>query len=129
MGELENRVSSAEQPSASDAASTVHAYLHALLQGEQGDSDSYWTGGHAPPRPDDALLRAILADIRGLRINNELPIPLDQEQPTQSLEIPVHLRITTDDGPRNLRGWYRVRLRVDAGSWELTSASLQPVLE
>lgn len=115
--------------SSGDAASTVHSYVHALMQAGGGDSNSYWVGGHAPPRPDDAVLRALIPDIRNLRINNDAAIPLDKEQPPQALEVPVHLRIRTDTGTRHLRGWYRLRPRIDGSGWEITSASLQPVLD
>lgn len=119
-------------PSASNprtvAASTVHGYLHALLESDRSRSDAFWAGGKPPPQPDDAVLRS-LEGIRSLRVNNDAGIALDQERPTRALEIPVRLRVSTDDGVRQLRGWYRVRQRVDGSGWEITSASLQPVLD
>lgn len=112
-----------------NAASTVHSYLQALVQVDKGDPDGFWSGGLPPPQPDDAVLRSLLPDIRSLRINNDAAIALDRELPPRSMEIPVRLRIGTDAGPRVLHGWYRVRQRVDGSGWEITSASLQPVLD
>lgn len=111
----------------SQAVSTVHAYL-ALVAGKDWEkADAYWTGGKPSPRPDDYSVRGI-EDLRSLRINNESPKPLDNQSPTQSVEVPVILRIRKQGSPYEIKGWYRLRQKVGADGWEITSASLQPTL-
>ena len=109
------------------ATAVVHEYIGVLLNDRQAAA-KFWAGGSFPPRPDDAVLHA-LNEVRNLRITNGAGIALDQNQPPQAIEIPVQLRISTADGLVRLHGWYRVRPRVGSGDWEITSASLQPVLD
>lgn len=113
---------------AEQAASTLHAYLGALPGADRSRADAYWAGGGPGSRPDDAVLRG-LADLRGMRIQNDPPQALDRESPPRAFEIPVHLRLDTDGGPGRMQGWYRLRARVDGQGWEITSAELRPVLD
>jgi hypothetical protein len=110
-----------------NAVSVVHTYVTTLLNDPERAGE-FWAGGRLPPRPDDAVLHT-MSGIRNLRIDNDAGIALDQEDPPQALEIPVRVRISTDSGPVILRGWYRVRPRIGSSEWEITSASLQPVLQ
>lgn len=110
------------------AASTVHAYLQALLAGGAA-SDRFWTGGKPAPHPDDAGLRSALGDTTALRIFTRQPVALDRETPAHAVEVPVELRLSDAGGTRNFKGWYRLRRTLDGEGWELTSASLQPQLK
>ena len=113
--------------SVSASVSTLHAYVAAVAGKDWIKADAHWTGGKAPPRPDDFALRGI-EDLRSMRINNESPIPLDRESPARSVEIPVTLRIRKDTGAYEIRGWYRLRRKIGGDGWEITSASLQPAI-
>ncbi|AKC88412.1 hypothetical protein WQ53_13660 [Pseudoxanthomonas suwonensis] len=117
----------ASSRAAEQAASTLHAYLGALPGADHGRADAYWAGGGPGNPPDDAVLRGITG-LRGMRIQNDPPQALDRESPPRAFEIPVHLRLDTAAGPVRMQGWYRLRARVDGQGWEITSASLQPVL-
>ncbi len=110
------------------ATSTLHAYFPALLDSDRGKSDAFWSGGRAPPQPDDALVRG-WRDVRSLRVQNDLGKALDDRHPPTAVEIPVRLTARTDSGVLQARGWYRLRPKVDGTGWEITSASLQPVLD
>jgi len=111
------------------AVSQLHDYLGALGADDRARADAQWSGGRPPPRADDYALRA-LDNLSALRIQNERPVPLDKQLPSASLEIPVRLRASLDDGQtRQLQGWYRLRRKVDGSGWEITSASLQPQLD
>ncbi len=111
----------------SASVSTVHAYLAAVAGKDWAKADAYWSGGKAPPRPDDFAMRGI-EDLRSLRIDNESPKSLDSESPPHSVEIPVTLRIRKDNGAYEIRGWYRLRRKIGGDGWEITSASLQTSL-
>lgn len=117
-----------EKATHAQAASTLHAYLRAIAAKQWGEADGYWTGGKAPSQPGDASVRAV-QDLRSLRIQNGSPKPLDQESPARSIEIPVNLRIGKTTGITEINGWYRMRRKVRADDWEITSASLQPALD
>lgn len=110
------------------AVSTVHSYLAALPRGEQGDANTFWTGGRPSPVPDDANLREIQG-LDSMRIQTSVPTALDRELPTRAVEVPVTLTARTAQGTRHFSGWYRLRPRVDGSGWEITSASLQPALD
>lgn len=110
------------------AASTLHAYLGALPATDRSRADAYWSGGNPGAPAGDALLRGI-ADLRGLRIQNDPPLALDRESPPRAFEIPVRLRVETGGGVHRLQGHYRMRARIDGQGWEITSAALQPQLD
>lgn len=112
----------------SQAASTLHAYLAVVAGKDWSKADTYWSGGKAPPRPDDYAVRSI-EDLGSMRINNQAPEPLDQETPTRAVEIPVTLRVRGSNGIREISGWYRLRRKVSDDGWEITSASMQPSLD
>lgn len=114
-------------PAFREAASTLHAYLAALLNPGPA-SDAFWVGGKPAPRPDDAVLRS-LQGLHGLRVENDAPHALDREDPPHAIEVPVRLTASTPEGHRRFIGWYRLRARVDGRGWEITSASLQPVID
>lgn len=109
------------------AAPVIHAYLQALFE-NNGQADAFWAGGRPSPQPDDAGLRAVLPTMTSLRVHNGKAIALDRESPPQALEIPVDIRLGSDAGNQRFKGWYRVRPRIGADGWEITSASLQPEL-
>lgn len=113
---------------AEQAASTLHAYLGALPGADRSRADAYWAGASPGTPAGDALLRGI-ADLRGMRIQNDAPVALDRESPPRAFEIPVRLRLDTEAGQGRIQGWYRLRARVDGQGWEITSASLQPALD
>ena len=110
------------------ASSTLHAYLGALPEADRSRADAYWAGGGPGSMPGDAALRTI-PGLRSMRIRNEPPVALDRESPPRAYEIPVDLRLDAAAGPRQMRGWYRMRARIDGQGWEITSASLEPVLD
>lgn len=119
----------AQAEAMSQAVSQLHGYLGAIGAKDWDKADSYWSGGKPPPRPDDYPVR-VLADMQALRIQNDRPQPLDSEQPSNAIEVPVRLRATLDSGDsRQLAGWYRLRRKVDGSGWEITSASLQPRID
>jgi hypothetical protein len=118
----------ASADAATRAASTLHAYLGALPGSDRSRADAYWAGGKPGTPADDVLLRS-LTGLRGMRIENDPPLALDRESPPRAFEIPVRLRLDTEDGLRRAQGAYRLRARVDGQGWEITSASLQPALD
>jgi len=113
---------------AQQAASTLHAYLGVLPRADRSAADAFWSDGRPGSPAGDAVLRGV-ADLRGMRILNDAPKALDRESPPRAFEVPVRLRLDTGDGTRQLHGWYRLRARIDGQGWEITSASLQPVLD
>ncbi|WP_428977403.1 MULTISPECIES: hypothetical protein [Xanthomonas] len=110
-----------------EASATVQRYLGALPGAARADADALWTGGRPSPVPDDAALRGI-GDIRSMRINNDPPVPLDQEHPPRRIEVPVRIVVRTGAGTQQLVGAYRLQPRAGSDSWEIYSATLQPVL-
>ena len=110
------------------AASTLHSYLAAVAGKDWNKADTFWTGGKAPPRPDDYAVRGI-EDLGSMRITNRAPEPLDQEIPTRAVEIPVTLLVRGNGGAREIKGWYRLRRKIDGAGWEITSASMPPSLD
>ena len=109
------------------ASATVQRYLGALPGSARADADALWTGGRPSPMPDDAALRSI-GNIQSMRINNDPPIALDQQHPPRLIEVPVQLTVRTTTGTQRLIGAYRLQPRVGSDSWEIYSATLQPVL-
>ncbi|WP_323134203.1 hypothetical protein [Xanthomonas campestris] len=109
------------------ASATVQRYLGALPGAARGDADALWSGGRPAPVPDDAALRGI-GNIQSIRINNDAPIALDQEQPPRRIEVPVQLIVRTDTGTQRLVGAYRLQPRSGSDDWEIYSATLHPVL-
>jgi hypothetical protein len=110
------------------AASTVHAYLAAVVDRNWRKADAFWSGGQPSTAHGDFLVRT-LDGLRRLQADNDVPRPLDGESPPQGYEIPVHLRADLDAGPRRIDGWYRVRRKADGDGWEIVSASLQPAFD
>ena len=114
----------------SRAVSGLHSYLGLAAAKNWPKADAFWVGGKPPPRPDDHAFRAMAIEgLRSMRINNDPPVPLDQESPPRALEIPVTLRVRREDGTRELKGWYRMRRKIDSDDWEITSASMQLTLD
>ncbi|PPU94849.1 hypothetical protein XpopCFBP1817_09445 [Xanthomonas populi] len=101
--------------------------MGALPGSARADADALWTGGRPSPMPDDAALRSI-GNIQSMRINNDPPIALDQQHPPQLIEVPVQLTVRTTTGTQRLVGAYRLKPRVGSDTWEIYSATLQPVL-
>jgi len=109
-----------------DAANAVQRYL-TIWPGHPEDADRMWAGGRPPALREDANLRS-LQGLVSMRVRNDLPVALDQEDPPRAMEVPVHVLVQMPDGNHRFNGWYRVRMRIDGDGWELTSASLQPEL-
>ncbi|MCC8555972.1 hypothetical protein LYZ81_19960 [Xanthomonas hortorum] len=109
------------------ASATVQRYLGALPGSARADADALWTGGRPSPMPDDAVLRGI-TNIQSMRINNDPPIALDQQHPPKLIEVPVQLTVHTTTGTQRLVGAYRLQPRAGSETWEIYSATLQPVL-
>ncbi len=63
-----------------------------------------------------------------MRINNDPPLLLDQEQPPQRIQVPVRISVRTGSGTQQLVGAYRLQPRIGSDSWEIYSATLHPVL-
>ncbi|KAF1688186.1 hypothetical protein B1992_01875 [Pseudoxanthomonas broegbernensis] len=111
------------------AVATVHAYLGALPGTDRPRADAYWSGGGPGDPAGDAVLRGHMPGLRGMRIENDRPQALDRQSPPRAYEVPVRLRLDDDAGSLRLRGYYRLRARIDGGGWEITSASLQPAFD
>lgn len=110
-----------------EASATVQRYLGALPGAARADADALWTGGRPAPVPDDAALR-VITNIQSMRINNDAPIALDQQHPPKLIEVPVQLTVRTTNGTQRLVGAYRLQPRAGSDTWEIYSATLQPVL-
>ena len=109
------------------AVATLQRYLAALGGGDHAKADAFWVGKRPPADSHEADLRA-LKNLRGLRIENGTPKPLDSEPVPGALEIPVELRVSVEGSPlRRYRGWYRLRRAVADGQWEISSASVDAV--
>jgi hypothetical protein len=110
-----------------DEGAVVRKYLYALLGSDRTTSDSYWRGGSTGSRPDDQVLR-VLPQLKSLRVDTAQPVARDTEQPSRLREVPVKVRALTAEGTLHYQGWYRLEPRADGSGWEITGASLQPVL-
>ncbi len=109
------------------AVATLQRYLAALGGEDRAKADAFWVGRHPPADSHEADLRE-LKNLRGLRIENFRPKPLDSEPIPAALEIPVELRVSVEGSPlRRYRGWYRLRRAVADGEWEISSASVDVV--
>ena len=109
------------------AVATLQRYLAALGGDDRAKADAFWVGKRPPADSHEADLRT-LKDLRGLRIENGKPKPLDSEPVPTALEIPVELRVATKGSPlRRYQGWYRLRRGASDGQWEITSASVDAV--
>jgi hypothetical protein len=113
---------------ATEATSTVHAYLQALSAGQVAHADAMWANGMPGSRRDDAVLRDGRA-FDALRIATDAPVALDRETPPRAYEIPVHLRFSRESRMQRINGGYRLRLAIDGRHWEITGASLQPAID
>ncbi|MCC8537422.1 hypothetical protein ACDH70_19790 [Xanthomonas axonopodis pv. poinsettiicola] len=110
-----------------EASATVQRYLGALPGAARADADVLWTGGRPPPVPDDAVLRA-MTGIQSMRINNDPPVLLDPDNPQRRIEVPVRIIVRGASGTQQLVGAYRLQPRAGSDTWEIYSATLQPVL-
>ncbi len=106
---------------------TVRDYVRVLLSESRAASDAYWRGGRTSSSPDDQALRH-LPPLTSLKVVTELPVARDTGEPSRLREVPVLVRAGTVEGTFLFKGWYRLEPRVDGSGWELTGASLQPVL-
>jgi hypothetical protein len=108
------------------AVDTLHRYLAALGGQNRALADAFWVGDRPPAQSNEADLRT-LQGLRALRVQNRTPRPLDSGPVPAALEIPVELRISTQDlSGRRYRGWYRLRSSSPVeGEWEITSASVR----
>ena len=70
-----------------------------------------------------------LASLQALHIDNGSPKLLDAKPVPAYLEIPVELRASIDGGQvLRLHGWYRLWHNPVTTRWELTAASVSPVI-
>jgi hypothetical protein len=107
----------------------LNRYLIALLNRDRSASDAAWTFPPADPRhADDAAIRQ-LQDLRTLRLESEVPLARDGQQPPRLLEVPVRIRAVTTQGTFRFSGWYRVQPSADGRSWKIQSAQLRPTLD
>lgn len=112
-----------------DAVSTLHGYLQRVGSGDQAGADKFWGYQRKPAGGEESDLRA-LRNLRGLRIENKVPEPLDQEPVPELLRIPVELRATLANGEsRRYKGWYRLRRNQVEQRWELTGALVAVTLQ
>lgn len=110
-----------------DAVAAVHAYLRHAGARERVQAEARWAHNRLPPVGEEAGLRTL--PLRALRIENGTPRALDAEPVPASIEVPVQLRASLEDGTTHrYTGWYRVRRNPVTTTWELTATSLQPVL-
>lgn len=108
------------------AVGTLQRYMAALGSDDRAKADAFWVDGR-PAANGEADLRTLQA-LRGLRIENGTPKPMDAAQVPSALEIPVTLRVSLQDAPmRRYSGWYRLRQAVTGDRWEITSASIDRV--
>lgn len=106
------------------AVGTVQRYLAALGGDDRAKADAFWVDGRPPAAASEADLRT-LTGLRGLRIENGTPRPLDGEVVPGALEVPVTLRASVaGSGVHRYTGWYRVRRTVTGDAWQITSASV-----
>ncbi|WP_156899792.1 hypothetical protein [Luteimonas mephitis] len=109
------------------AVAALQQYLAALGGGDRAKADAFWVDKRPPIDSHEADLRE-LKNLRGLRIENGRPKPLDSDPVPTALEIPVELRVGVEGSPlRRYRGWYRLRRAVADGRWEISSASIDAV--
>ena len=106
------------------AVGTVQRYLAALGGDDRAKADAFWADGRPPAASGEADLRT-LTGLRGLRIENGTPKPLDGDAVPSALEVPVSLRAgIAAGGVQRYTGWYRVRRTVSGDAWQITSASV-----
>ena len=111
-----------------ESVSVVHQYLQRVSQREFEQADALWAYRRSPGPGEESGLRA-LGDVRVMRIDNDPPVALDDEPVPATVEVPVRLLATLPDNRQaRFTGHYRVRRNPVEGRWELTGASLQPVL-
>lgn len=114
--------------SISAAVDMLHGYLRELGSGEHQQAGQRWAYQRSPTVNEEAGLRS-LAGLQALRIDNGTPKPLDAEAVPAYLEIPVQLRASMDGGEvLRFHGWYRLRHNPVTTKWELTAASIAPVI-
>lgn len=123
-----SRLDSQRARAISDAVDTLHGYLRELGSGEREQAEQRWAYQRSPSVNEEAGLRS-LAGLQALRIDNGTPKPLDAAPVPAYLEIPVELRASIDGGQvLRFRGWYRLRHNPVTTRWELTAASVAPVI-
>ena len=92
-------------------------------------ADTFWGYQRMPCGSEEADLRA-LKNLSGLRIENQVPEPLDKEPVPELLRIPVDLRATLENGEnRRYKGWYRLRRSQVEQRWELTGVLVAATLQ
>lgn len=112
----------------SDAVDILHGYLRELGNGQHDEAEKRWAYHRSPSVSEEAGLRS-LANLQALRIDNGSPKLLDAEPVPAYLEIPVELRASIDGGQvLRFHGWYRLRHNPVTTRWELTAASVSPVI-
>ena len=112
-----------------DAVGTLHLSLQRVGAGDRDAADKFWGYQRMPRGSEESDLRA-LKNLRGLRIQNQAPEPLDQEPVPELLRIPVDLRATLENGEnRRYTGWYRLRRNQVEQRWELTGVLVAAKLQ
>lgn len=112
-----------------EAVGTLHLYLQRIGAGDTEAAAKFWGYQRAPRGNEEADLRT-LRNLRGFRIENQAPEPLDQEPVPELLRIPVELRATLENGEnRRYKGWYRLRRNQVEQRWELTGVLVAATLQ
>lgn len=112
-----------------EAVDTLHRYLQRIGAGDTEAAAKFWGYQRSPRGNEESDLRA-LKNLRGLRIENETPEPLDKEPVPELLRIPVELRATLENGEnRRYKGWYRLRRNQVEQRWELTGVLVAATLQ
>lgn len=122
------RAASAVAEGAERPSEVVRAYVTSLSSANRSVSDGYWLHAPSAASAGDGALRA-LQDVRALRVASGRPVPRDNREPSELIEVPVEVRVETAQGRLHFRGWYRLVPDADRLVWKLQSASVQPVLD
>ena len=113
----------------SEAVNALHSYLQKLGSGKLEEAGQHWAYQRQPRGNEESDLRT-LKNLRGVRIENQSPKAMDQEPVPESLEIPVELRVTLENGEgRRYKGWYRMRRNSVDRHWELIATSMSVELK
>ncbi|MGO1073083.1 hypothetical protein [Lysobacter sp. CA199] len=112
-----------------EAVETLHTYLQKVGSGKTEDAAKHWAYQRQPRGNEESDLRS-LKNLRGLRIENDAPKALDDEPRPETLEVPVDLRASLENGEsRRYKGWYRMRRNSVDRHWELTAVSISATLQ
>ena len=113
---------------AAPPSDVVRTYVTSLPTADRGVSSGFWLHPSAAGSAGDGALRA-LRDVRTLRVSTGQPVARDERHPSALIEVPVEIRVQTDQSRLHFRGWYRLVPDAEGAQWKLQAASVRPVLE